>query len=156
MSKRPTRSREEEVIERDVFFESIQAVATETKTRKASEIYWVYLKWAALNNREPMNRVSFGRGLKHKYKAVFSKNGHETKYYVNCDLLNLKYEDKVALKEYRKEEKLWVAQELKRKRRLKKLRTTLRRKKQQRREKKLISEDLINNSSPESNKNTTT
>jgi hypothetical protein len=94
----------------DNFLLTIDARPSE-KTRKFSVIYFVYLKYCELNNLEPINKNTFGRVLIKKVKAEVSPHRHETRYYIDCELLNLKYEDKLALKEYKKEEALWLKEE---------------------------------------------
>jgi hypothetical protein len=140
----------------EAFLKAIEAKPTEDKPRKFTHIYWVYLKYCILNNIEPLDRIPFGMALAKQVKNLVCKDRHETKYYIDCELLNLKYEDKIALKEYNKEETAWRQKEQKRKRQLKERRKKAREKKRLKKESELNTKDSINDSSPESNKNTTT
>jgi hypothetical protein len=135
--------------ERDAFFASISAIATDSKKRKFTEIYWVYLKWATFNNREVIDRIAFSMVLEEKYKR-HKKRGHSSYFYVDCELLNLKYEDKLALKEYIKEENKWRKQQRKKEQRQKKSRATRRKNKLLlKKENELSTPDLKSDSSQE-------
>jgi hypothetical protein len=80
-----------------LFYQTIRAEPSEKKMRKISHIYWCYMKWCVLNERDTLSREAFGRATNSLYKR-HKTNGHEAFYYVDAELLNLKYEDKVAIK----------------------------------------------------------
>jgi len=147
---------DEEIAERALFFKSIGAVPTDSKPTLISHIYWTYVKWALLNNREVMNRTRFSRNLKSLYKPRFY-NKHETRYYVTSPYFKLTKKDKIELAEYTKEEYNWLLKQARKNRIVAKTKRTKKLKKLQ--EKNATQQhtlDSTSDSSPESNKNTTT
>lgn len=141
--------------ELDEFLAAVDAKPS-TKERHISHIYWVYMKYCILNNKQPISKIALAGELGKRYERKYSL-GNETRYLVDCELFNLKYEDKVALIEYKKEEHQWRQKELAKRKKLQKLRRTLREKKLQlKKEKEARTPVSIKSSSVESNKNTTT
>jgi len=91
-----------------------------------------------------------------KYKVIRDSRGENPRYFIDCELFNLKYEDKIAVKEYTKEAQSWDELRAKKRRVAKKARMTRRKNRRLKREKEATTPDSTPHSSPESNKNTMT
>lgn len=98
--------------ERDDFFSDIKAEPDINTKTKAFIIYWVYLKWKVNKGGEPIDRRSFFKGLKSRFKH---KNTKRNYYYVKSDSFNLTKEEKKLIKQHLKEEKRYYNERRRRK-----------------------------------------